>query len=366
MQQVCLQCERTSPDANLYCQETYCPAEMSPIILGYGEWLGDIEIVKPVMVLRSAVLYEATHHKNRVFLKVAHPGRENAERLKREADFLKKIQFSRQRSPYLPILRPPYVTTTLDIDTVGKTMLGDHLLYYYMFEHIDAEPLRDVLTKNPQLWLNHVGWVVISLSYGVAVMHHQGLLHCALSPDSVLIRFDEKMNVPRVLLFDLGVVSDNKNFAANWSPDFIMPAYTAPEMTNSTMLQPNYATDVYGLGLILYEMLIGKPPIAYRLRSDPEIIDAIRRNQRVKMSREDAQAVAQLTLNAVHPQIAQRPADAAAFAQTLMKDQLFGKVPPEPKSRRPKLNNILVVIAALLTSAFFLTLLIVLIGGFFG
>jgi serine/threonine protein kinase len=366
MQQVCLQCERTSPDANLYCQETYCPAEMSPIILGYGEWLGDIEIVKPVMVLRSAVVYEATHHKNKVFLKVAHPGRENAERLKREADFLKKVQFSRQRSPYLPTLLPPYVTTTLNIDTVGKTMLGNHLLYYYMFEHIDAEPLRDVLMQNPQLWLNHVGWVVISVAYGVAVMHSQGMLHCGLSPDSVLIRFDEKLNVPRVLLMDLGVVSDNQSFARSWSPDFVMPAYIAPELTNATMLQPTYASDVYGLGLVLYEMLVGQPPYPYKLRSDTEIIDAVRRNQRVKMSREDANAVAQITLTAVHPQIAQRPVDATAFAKTLMSNQLFGKVPPEIKSRRPKLNNILIVIAALLVTAFFLTLLIVLISGFFG
>ena len=66
MKQVCLLCERTSPDNNLYCQETYCPAEMSPNILDYGEWLGDIEIVKPVMILRSAVLYEATHQNQKV------------------------------------------------------------------------------------------------------------------------------------------------------------------------------------------------------------------------------------------------------------------------------------------------------------
>ena len=42
MKRVCLYCERTSPDSNVFCQETYCPSEMSPYIFDYGEWLGDI------------------------------------------------------------------------------------------------------------------------------------------------------------------------------------------------------------------------------------------------------------------------------------------------------------------------------------
>ena len=87
MKQACLLCERTSLDGNLFCQESYCPAEMSPTILDAGEWFGDVEIVKPIIVLRSSVLYEARHQKKRVLLKVAHPGFHSKERLKREAEF---------------------------------------------------------------------------------------------------------------------------------------------------------------------------------------------------------------------------------------------------------------------------------------
>lgn len=53
MKQVCLLCERTALDNNLYCQEIYCPAEKSPNILDYGEWIGDIEIIKPITILRA-------------------------------------------------------------------------------------------------------------------------------------------------------------------------------------------------------------------------------------------------------------------------------------------------------------------------
>ena len=145
MKQVCLLCERVSPDSNLYCQEMYCPAEMSPNILDYGEWLGDIEIVKAVMTLRSAVLYDAYHQKKRVFLKVAHPGEENKERLKREAEFLKHMQLQKQQHEFLPVLLPPYTNTKIETDAYGKAMLKGHLLYFYMFEHVPGEPLRDVL-----------------------------------------------------------------------------------------------------------------------------------------------------------------------------------------------------------------------------
>jgi len=133
VKRVCLKCGRTTLGGNLFCQETYCPAEMSPFVLSYGEWFGDIEIVKPIAVTRSAVLYEAVHQKETVYLKVAHPGQEHKERLKREALFLQALQLGKIDCEYLPKLLPPYAFITIADDAYGKTMLGDHLLYFYIF-----------------------------------------------------------------------------------------------------------------------------------------------------------------------------------------------------------------------------------------
>lgn len=351
MKQVCLLCERTSPDNNLYCQETYCPAEMSPTILDYGEWLGDIEIVKPVIVLRSAVLYEATHQKKNVFLKVAHPGAENKERLKREAEFLRDIQLRKTQSKYLPMLLPPYASTTIKVDAYGKTMLRGHLLYFYLFEHVEGEPLRDIITENPQLWINHICWIVISLAYAIAYLHSKGLYHYGLSPEMVLVRFDEEPNIPRVLLFDLGIASDAPNLKTNWYPFFALPAYTAPELIGNGKVRPEYTTDVYGLGLILYELLVGEPAYTFKLQGDAEVYRAIQRNRIVKMNRvEDVKTVADIAIQAVNPQIAQRQQDATVLAKQLL--GYFGEIPPEKKSRWPSLRTILIIIAALLAIAF--------------
>jgi serine/threonine protein kinase len=357
MKQVCLLCERTSPDHNLYCQEIYCPAEMAPNILDYGEWLGDIEIVKPIVVLRSSVLYEARHQKNKILLKVAHPGEQHTERLKREAGWLCEMQGKKARSPYMPVLLPPYANTTITDNPYGKAMLRGHLLYFCLFEHFEGEPLRDILTKNPQLWLYHIGWLMISLSYAVAFLQSKGMLHCGITPETVLVRFDEASNVPRVLLFDLGVVSTQRDVSALWDPAFVLPTYTAPELLTPGSPVANYATDVYGLGLTLYELLVGEPVFPFKLHSDDEVYQAVLRNQRVRMNRvEDVRLVADIATQAVQPQMSARQQNAAELADQLI--TYFGAVPGEKPRRWPSIRTTLILAGACLTVAFLITLIV--------
>lgn len=356
MKQVCLACDRVSPDKNLFCQETYCPAEMAPTILDYGEWLGDIEIIKPIIILRSSVLYEATHQKTKVLLKVAHPGAEHKERLEREAEFLQTLQKTKEPPKTLPRLLPPYANTTVDVDPYGRMMLQGHLLYFCLFEHFDGEPLRDVLIKNPQLWINHIGWITISLAAAINLLHLEGLYHFGLNPSCVLVRFDKQQNIPRVLLFDLGIASHKNHIGDAWYPSFVPPAYTAPELIGGDgmrgqYLSGDYRTDVYGVGLVLYEMLVGEPTYRYKLRSDDEVYELVRRDRRVKMNRvEDVQRVAEIALETTQSEIARRPQLIADIGERMV--SIFGEVPPEKKSRFPTLRTILWGIAVLLAIAF--------------
>lgn len=355
MKQVCLLCERTSPDNNLYCQEIYCPAEMSPNILDYGEWLGDIEIIKPIVVLRSSVLYEARHQQRHVLLKVAHPGQQHTERMKREAIFLRDVQVKKQHDEHIPVLLPAYANTTLNTDPYGKAMLRGHLLYFCLFEHFEGEPLRDILTKNPQLWIYHIGWLMTNLSYAIAFLQSKGVLHCGLSPETILVHFDQKQNIPRILLFDLGIVSNYKEFNTHYDASLLLPAYTAPELLDTKNLAVNYATDVYGLGLILYELLVGEPTFPFKLRSDAEVYALVQQNHRVTMNRiEDVKNVADMAIRAVSQEAAARPQNAADLAEQLQ--QQFGQVPEKKTGRRLKLKTSLIVIATLLAIAFLITL----------
>ncbi len=350
MNRVCLLCERTSVNENLYCQEDYCPAELSPTVLDYGEWIGDIEIVKVVSVLRSAVLYEATHQKNKVFLKVAQPGQPHTDRLKREATFLRDI--ASKPHPNLPKLLPPYASTTIDNDCYGRGMVGGQLMYFYLFEFSEGDTLRDILRKHPQLWVNHVGWLMISLSRTITYLHEQGLYHYAVMPDAILVDFDDEPEVPRIILFDLGVTADQQRLGVHWTKEFVLPAYTAPELLSG--IRPNPATDVYGLGLTLYEMLVGEPVFTYSLVNDEDVYRAIERNRSVGMNRVDVQTVAKIAVQAVRPDPNQRQKNPDNFTQQLL--AFFGEIPTPKPSRWPSQETIFIIMGGLLVVAFLILL----------
>lgn len=353
MKQECLLCERSSPDHNLYCQETYCPAEESPTILNYGDWLGNIEIVKPLVALRSAVVYEARCQKKKVLLKVAHPGAANRERLKREAQFLQALQHDRTRSEYLPVWLPPYANTS-GADAYGKIVLKDRLLYYCLFDHFGGEPLRAVLAKSAQLWVYHIGWITVHLAYAVAYLQSKDCFHFGLSPDVVLFRTDEATGAPSILLCDLGVASDRAGLSTDWHPAFVPPAYTAPELLDAAAPQPNYATDVYGLGLILYELLIGQPVFPFRLRSDQDVTDAVRQNRRAPMTRgEDVRAAAEIATRAADPDPAARYPDAATLVH-----ELRGAFSEAPEKKRP----VLLIATVLAVSIIILVTLLIVVA----
>jgi serine/threonine protein kinase len=235
------------------------------------------------------------------------------------------------------------------------------LLYFYLFEHVEGEPLRDVLTKNPQLWINHVGWLMISLATAVNFLHANNFYHLGISPDIVLVRFDDDPNVPRILLFDLGVMSDAQSLSNHWHHFFVPPAYTAPELLSSSAVRVSHATDVYGLGLTLYELLVGEPAYIFKLHSDQEVYWAVQNNRRNPMNRmEDVKKVAQIALQATAPDKSQRQPDTAVFINELK--TYFGAVPGPKPSRWPSLNTILLVIAAILAVAFVIAIAVSITG----
>lgn len=365
MKYTCLQCHRTSSHPNLYCQEVDCPGERSPILMDYGDWLGDIEITRVVSILPASALYEAMHMGEKIYLKVAHPGREHTERLKREAIYL-----SRHPHPALPRLRPAYAGSTVKTDPYGKNMLGDHLLYFYQFDFWAGEPLRHILAQNPQLWINHVGWLTIGLAEAINTLHHRGYFHFGLTPEGVLVRFDEdEVRTPRLLLVDLGLISTPQTLQDDFYPFFTSPAYTAPEFIDPKFAAGHYTytTDVYGVGLLLYEMLIGRPAFTSTRLSAEEVrryvTDTPPRIHPMSR-REDIPEVARIAEQAVSQRSQERQPDLATLARQLT--ALFGPIPEEKKPRTwPKTSTLLVAIVTLLSLAFLITLAVSL-GEFIG
>jgi serine/threonine protein kinase len=324
--------------------------------------VGDIEVLKPITSLRSATVYEALQQRQPVLMKVAHPGPNHRDRLMREAEFLRSLSADKKnRYPTLPRLRPPYVTTTLEQDAHGTIMLGRELLHYYLFDPVEGQALEDLLLHQPQWWVHHVGWLSIELATTINTLHLKGLYHFGLTPASVLVRIDAKPFAPHIVLCDLGIASSVENIARDWYPDFVPPAYLAPELLGSGAEagRAGVHTDVYGLGLVLYEMLVGQPVFASVLASDAQVVQAVRRDQRVRMSRvEDVSPVAEIALRAAAAEVERRPATAADVAEELT--GVFGEIPVKKSRPLPSLNLIIVLGGAALVMAFLVTLAVAL------
>ena len=367
MKQVCVYCGRTSPDSNLWCQETYCKAELSPHILTYGEPLADLVVVKPLVVLRSSVLYRARQGDSPVLLKVAHA--EQHERLQREARFLMELRGGKaparprrgadqpapatRQYPALPVLLPPHRDEDLAKYYYGKTVLRGETKYYTLFQDIEGEPLRLLLARNPQPWFRHVGQMMVGLADAVALMHYQQVFHLCLSPDVVLLRHDTQ-DIPRPTLIDLGAVVGSQEANLYWDNWLTPLAYRPPEVVQSGRIASGQAADVYGLGAILYELLAGRPVYAFQQRSDADIRQSVLHESPEPLNRSDLAGLPEIAEQA----IAKNPGDRQESVLTFL-GQLQRYFPAAPQEKPPRRIDwrLVFIICGVLTAIALLILL---------
>lgn len=243
-------------------------------MLEKGDWLEDFEIVHLVALLRTCALYRARRRGRQYLLKLAHPGVLNGERLIREAEFLNGLDADLPSRRLLPQIRPPYVRTVSTARPYGSTMLSEYLLHYAVFAHQDALTLQQLLQQRSPLWFQDAAHIVLQIADALHLLHQEGRLHLALTPESILVHFD-KENIPRVLLWDLGLLLPKTDTPANAQmglpSDIASPAYTAPELL-SGQWEPGETSDVYSLGLIFFEMVVGRPMYVHGLRADAEVM----------------------------------------------------------------------------------------------
>jgi serine/threonine protein kinase len=348
MKQVCVYCHRVAVDHNLWCQEKECPAENSPDLFSYGEQLGDIEIVKHLVTLRTSTIYEARRGQTPILLKIAHTDDVSCKRLEREAHFLMKM---RKPHPVLPLLLPAHQGKDRKTHYYGATVFRGVTRYYAVYQFVKGKTLRATLLENPEIFYKYAGWLVMSLAHAVEYrlrLQPDMLYHWAISPDTVLVRLDRD-GIPRPLLLDLGMAVDKTILQADSKPhqDFVPQPYLA-SATITELKAGHKAADLYGLALLLQEMLAGRPPGPLNLPPAKTF-----HRQNLVASRQDLgeklQNLVQDTLK--NPQ----SKTTGSFALDLQ--SYFGEVPKEKQPRRITWTGVGIVVGTLLS----ILLLVVLI-----
>lgn len=306
MKLACSRCGQMSQDGHLWCQLIDCPAGDVPTVFTYGDYIGDIKIIRLLRLFRTAAIYEAEWEgvnllhgsyrprrrrldgepDNRVMVKVAHSGSE--EILKKEAMLLAKL--AHKGIPGIPRWLPPMIPSggsrfePDDEDKSapkkhGKAVFRGETKYYLVLDYIQGTFLRDLLYENPEPWYRDAAYITIGLSQTLSALHKsERIVHANISPDVLLITRGEKTRIPRPTLLDLGVMYSESEKMTRQRMDEIRshvhPAYMPPEMIENYIVL-SLATDVYGLGILMYEMMAGAPAYEYTLRNDGEIIQDV-------------------------------------------------------------------------------------------
>lgn len=127
--------------------------------------------------------------------------------------------------------------------------------YYFAMEYVDGDTLDKLLQdRGPLSWREAVD-LAIQICDALQYAHQQGIVHRDLKPSNLMITRDG-----RVKLTDFGIAKDLDRTALT-APGRTLgtAAYMAPEQIRGTPAV-SHKTDLYALGAVLYQMLVGPPP----------------------------------------------------------------------------------------------------------
>lgn len=162
-------------------------------------------------------------------------------------------RFVQERS-VLTTLRHPAVVAVRDLVVEGERLA-------IVMEHVDGGSLRDVLRERGTLTPALAVDVAAAVLEGLASAHQRDVVHRDVKPDNVLLTRDWESGEPgSVKLVDFGIariITDRQRTATGLLGT---PEYMSPELlTRGTAESP---ADVYGVGIMLYELLAGRTPFA--------------------------------------------------------------------------------------------------------
>ena len=129
---------------------------------------------------------------------------------------------------------------------------------YIVMEFVEGMSLREALNERGAFEQHEAARIVRDLARGAGQAHLQGLVHRDIKPANALLRPDAT-----VLLTDFGLARDQENVSDLSKTGVFMgtPGFASPEQASGEGKRVGPASDVYGLGALLFALLCERPPI---------------------------------------------------------------------------------------------------------
>ncbi|MBL9170803.1 MAG: protein kinase [Verrucomicrobiales bacterium] len=274
-----------------------------------GQTLGRYKLLERIGEGGCGVVYVAEQTepvRRRVALKVIKLGMDTQQVVAR---------FEAERQA-LAMMDHPNIAKVLD---AGTTELGRP---YFVMELVRGVRITDFcdqanLSTKDRLEL------FIKVCQAIQHAHQKGIIHRDIKPSNILVTLHDGVPVPKVIDFGIAKATEGKLTDATVYTQlhqFIgTPAYMSPEQAEMSGLDIDTRSDIYSLGVLLYELLAGSPPFDPReLMSQG--IDAMRRTIREKEPQRPSTRLATLGGDQLTTAARRRSADTAKLLHQLQGD----------------------------------------------
>jgi len=188
-----------------------------------------------------AVIYKATDLAlgRTVAVKILRPS------LTSDPEFLKRF---RQEARNVANLSHPNIVTVHDVGQDGNT-------HYIVMEYVDGDDLKRLIRAEAPFSIDRALSIAIKVCAGVGYAHRAGLVHADVKPQNVLVTENDKVKVTDFGIAQaLSVTQPLERQRVVWGS----PHYFSPEQAQGE--PPTPASDVYAIGIVLFEMLTGRLP----------------------------------------------------------------------------------------------------------
>jgi len=190
----------------------------------------------------NAIVYLAhdPKHDRKLAVKVLRPELALAMRAER---FLREIQIAAQ-------LSHPNILPLLDSGEAAG-------LLYYVMPYVEGESLRDRLNREPQLPLPDVVTLTGEVADALAHAHERGIVHRDIKPENILLQARHAVVADFGIARAITVAGGQR--VTETGVSLGTPAYMSPEQAGGDP-RVDGRSDIYSLGCVVYEMLVGHPP----------------------------------------------------------------------------------------------------------
>jgi serine/threonine protein kinase len=153
-----------------------------------------------------------------------------------------------QEAQVIARLKHPNIVPIMDVAESGGRP-------YYIMSYLEGGSLEDLLLKEKKLSIETALGLVSKLLSALSEVHKKGIIHRDIKPSNVLL---DEMGEPILIDFGIARVEESTGSKTKTGISIGTPQYMSPEQLDAKPI--NLTTDIYSMGILLFEVLTGKPP----------------------------------------------------------------------------------------------------------